>query len=230
MQPGAPLPATAHEIPRATIGRLPRYLRVLSQLAERGITTVSSRELAELCGVNPAQLRRDLSHFGTYGTRGVGYDVAILLNQIGPHVGADERWPVIIVGVGRLGSALAGHMSLWGGGNFELVGAVETDQERIGERIGDIAVTHEDDIAELVARTNATFAILTTPATVAQGGRDRLGAAGIASVLNFAPTVLTVPAGVRVRHVDLAQELQILAFHEQHRDDDHHDDPVGEDA
>lgn len=229
MQPGAPLPATAHEIPRATIGRLPRYLRVLRQLAERGTVTVSSRELAELCGVNPAQLRRDLSHFGTYGTRGVGYDVAILLSQIGPHVGADGRWPVIIVGVGRLGSALAGHMSLWGG-NFELVGVVDTDPDLIGTRIGGVPVSDEADLDQLVSSTNATFGILTTPPAVAQEACDRLVAAGITSILNFAPTVLTVPDGVRVRHVDLAQELLILAFHEQHRDDEHHEEPAGADA
>lgn len=205
------------QIPEATIERLPGYLRVLTDLSERDVDRVSSNELAEAAHVQPALLRRDLSHFGSYGTRGVGYEVATLINEIGALVGTTTTWPVVIVGVGNLGRALARHGGMLHRG-FQVVALVDTDPTRIGTEVGGLLVQADEQLEPLVAETGARIAVLTTPASAAQQAADRLVAQGVTSILNFAPITLHVPDGVTVRTVDLAQELQILAFHEAHRE------------
>lgn len=210
-------PGTAAQIPDATIARLPGYLRVLRQLTESGVETVSSNDLADACHVQPALLRRDLSHFGSYGTRGVGYEVGRLMAEIEAHVGtASTTWPVVIVGVGNLGRALAQHGGMTERG-FRLVGLVDADPATIGTTVAGLVVTPQDDLEEMLQRTGARIAVVATPASAAQQMVDRLVASGIRSILNFAPTALHTPVGVTVRGVDLSQELQILAFHETHR-------------
>ena len=203
-------------VPEATVVRLPVYLRALHALAEAGRTTVSSEELAELAGVGSAKLRKDLSHLGSYGTRGVGYEVQELVFQISRTLGLGQRWAVVLVGVGNLGHALAGYGGFDDRG-FCVVGLFDTDPQRVGERIGDQVVRHLDELDEVVRTAGASIGVITTPAAAAQDVCDRLVAAGITSVLNFAPALLQVPAGVDVRKVDLSNELQILSFHEHRK-------------
>ena len=203
-------------VPEATIGRLPVYHRVLTGLVERGIATVSSDELAAAAGVNSAKLRKDLSLLGTYGTRGVGYDVEHLLAQIGRELGLSQEWPVVIVGVGNLGHALANYGGFASRG-FRLVGLIDSDPNRTGEVVAGVAVRPVSDLAVMAATERVAIGVIATPAAAAQQVCDVLVAAGVRSILNFAPAVLSVPGGVDVRKVDLASELQILAFHEQRK-------------
>ena len=206
-------------IPEATVARLPVYLRALNHLIENGIDTVSSRALAEAAGVNSAQLRKDLSYLGSYGTRGVGYDVRYLLHQIGREVGSTHDWPVIIVGIGNLGTALANYSGFYSRG-FRVVGLVDPNQELVGKQIHGLAISDLTELEEVVSRTGAAIGVIATPADAAQAVTDRLVYLGVTSILNFAPTVLVVPEGVNVRKVDLGQELQILAYHEQRKNED----------
>lgn len=203
-------------IPEATVGRLPVYLRVLVDLAEAGTGTVSSDELAEMAGVNSAKVRKDLSHLGTYGTRGVGYDVAYLIHQIRRELGLTQHWAIVIVGVGNLGQALANYAGFAERG-FRVAALVDSDPARVGEAVGGLVIRHDDDLPELVAELDIAIGVIATPASAAQDVADRLVDAGVRSVLNFAPAVITVPPGVSVRKVDLAVELQILAFYEQRK-------------
>jgi redox-sensing transcriptional repressor len=203
-------------VPEATVARLPLYHRALSGLADRGVATVSSEELAAAAGVNSAKLRKDLSQLGSYGTRGVGYDVADLLVHIGRELGLTQDWAVVIVGVGNLGLALANYGGFDSRG-FRVVGLVDADPERCGESVAGLVIRPLADLEELVAEQDVNIAVIATPAGAAQDVCSRLVAAGVTSILNFAPTVLAVDEGVDVRKVDLATELQILAFHEQRK-------------
>ena len=207
-------PSPVKGIPDATIARLPVYLRALNQLAEARISTVRSEALAEAAGVNPAQLRKDLSYLGSYGRRGVGYDVGYLRLQIGRQVGSAHDWPVIIVGLGNLGTALANYSGFYSRG-FQVVGLIDPAPELVGKRIHGLGIRDLSELEEVVASTGAAIAVIATPADAAQAVADRLVGLGVTSILNFAPTVLVVPDRVNVRKVDLGQELQILAYHEQ---------------
>src|ERR671920_889415 len=198
----------------------PVYLRVLHQLAGNGQDTVSSGALAEAAGVSPSQLRKDLSYLGSYGTRGVGYDVAHLSFQLGREVGSAQEWPVVIVGIGNLGTALANYSGFYSRG-LRVVGLVDPNPELVGKQIHGLAISDLADLEEVVRRTSAAIGVMATPAEAAQAVTDRLVYLGVTSILNFAPTVLAVPEGVNVRKVDLGQELQILAFHEQRKNEDH---------
>lgn len=203
-------------IPDASIARLPVYHRCLLQLQAEGRATVSSEQLADLAGVNAAKVRKDLSYFGSYGTRGVGYEVEQLLVEVRRELGLTHDWPCVIVGAGNLGSALAKFAGFSGRG-FSVVAVVDTDPAKIGQALGAVTVSHDDDLDELVRRHGVVIGIITTPPSAAQDAADRLVRAGVRSILNFAPTVLDVPAEVLVRDVDVAVELQILAFHEERR-------------
>ena len=207
---------TRRGIPEATVARLPVYLRALGALAERDIVTVSSEELATAAGVNSAKLRKDLSHLGSYGVRGVGYDVDYLVYQISRELGLTQDWPVAIVGIGNLGHALAGYAGFATRG-FEVVALFDTDPKIVGETVAGLPVRPLDDLEEVSARRPISIGVVATPAGPAQQVCDRLVAAGVRSVLNFAPCVLNVPDDVDVRKVDLSTELQILAFHEQRK-------------
>src|SRR6266513_1254666 len=136
-------------IPEATVGRLPVYLRVLVEMAETGTITVSSETLAEAAGVNSAKVRKDLSHLGSYGTRGVGYDVAYLIHQVRRELGLTQDWPVLIAGVGNLGHALANYRGFSERG-FRVVALVDADRSKVGEIVGGVAVRHVDDLAAIV--------------------------------------------------------------------------------
>ena len=205
-----------HGIPEATVARLPIYLRALYALADRGIATVSSEELATAAGVNSAKLRKDLSHLGSYGTRGVGYDVDYLVYQVSRELGLTQDWPVVIVGAGNLGRALANYGGFASRG-FRIAALLDCDPAVVGTTIARHQVRSAADIEDVVATHAVSIGVIATPAAAAQDVCDRLLAAGVTSILNFAPVVLNVPSGVDVRKVDLSIELQILAFHAQRR-------------
>lgn len=209
-------PDVAREIPEATVARLPVYLRALTTLAEEGTGTCSSEELAVAAGVNSAKLRKDLSHLGSYGTRGVGYDVEYLRYQIAREIGVTQDWPVVIVGIGNLGHALANYSGFRSRG-FRVVALLDADPTRHEETVAGIDVRPFDELETIVVRNAVSIGVIATPALAAQGVADRMVAAGITSILNFAPGVISVPDGVGVRKVDLSIELQILAYHEQRK-------------
>lgn len=206
----------ASDVPAATVGRLPLYHRALESLLDQGIHTVSSQRLAELSGVTSAQLRKDLSFLGSFGTRGVGYQVAYLHARIAEWIGAGSDLDVVIVGIGNLGHALASYRGLAERG-FRVIALIDIDPSRVGHSVGvgdgTLRIRPLADLSE-VART-AQIGVIATPDAAAQSVCDRLVEAGIRNILTFAPGVLTVPEGVEVRRVDVGLELQILAFRER---------------
>ncbi|MGC4803913.1 redox-sensing transcriptional repressor Rex [Micromonospora sp. DT233] len=204
------------DLPEATVARLPEYLRALHTLAEAGHETVSSEALSAAAGVNSAKLRKDLSHLGSYGTRGVGYDVALLVEQIEIVLGLTHRRAVALVGVGNLGHALAGYAGFASRG-FWIAALLDADPSRVGEEIHGLVVRHIDELPRIVAEQPIAIGVIATPASAAQAVVDQLVSVGVTSILNFAPCVLSVPEGVDVRKVDLAIELQILSFHEHRK-------------
>jgi redox-sensing transcriptional repressor len=201
-------------IPEATVARLPLYYRALLEVADKDVGTVSSERLAELAGVNAAKVRKDLSYLGSYGTRGVGYEVEYLLHEISRELGLTEDWPVVIVGVGNLGAALANYRG-FGARGFRVTALVDADADKIGRRIGDLVVEDIDGLADLVEQRGIAIGIIATPAAAAQEVADQLVDAGVRSILNFAPAVITVPSHCSLRKVDLATELQILSFYQR---------------
>jgi redox-sensing transcriptional repressor len=204
------------QIPEATVARLPVYLRALQEVADAELTTISSERLAEMAGVNAAKVRKDLSYFGSYGTRGVGYDVEYLLFHIRRELGLTHDWPCVIVGMGNLGHALANYAGFRERG-FVVAALVDTADEKIGTQVNGVTVSHLDDLPGVVRDKGVTIGVIATPAPAAQEVASRMVAAGITSILNFAPTVIAVPEEVSVRKVDLAVELQILSFYNERR-------------
>ncbi|MFM9136202.1 MAG: redox-sensing transcriptional repressor Rex, partial [bacterium] len=206
----------AGDVPEATVSRLPIYHRALQTLRDQGTQTVSSQRLAELSGVTSAQLRKDLSYLGSFGTRGVGYQVAYLHSRIADWLGAGNDREVVIVGIGNLGHALASYRGLAERG-FRVVALIDIDPSRVGRPVdvGDstLRIRPLGDLAEVARR--AQIAVIATPDAAAQSVCDRLVEAGIRNILTFAPGVLNVPEGVEVRRVDVGLELQILAFRER---------------
>lgn len=207
-------------IPEATVARLPVYLRCLIELADDRIPTISSERLAELAGVNAAKVRKDLSYLGSYGTRGVGYDVEFLLFQMSRELGLTQDWPVVIAGVGNLGQALANYAGFTDRG-FPVGALVDVDASKVGTSIAGVTVHHLDELPDLVESKGITIGVVATPASVAQSVAERMVDAGIGSILNFSPSVLTLPPEVSVRKVDLAVELQILSFYRRRSDGPH---------
>ena len=203
-------------VPEATVERLPVYLRCLSSLGDDGVERVSSDQIAELAGVNAAKVRKDLSFLGSYGTRGVGYEVSYLVYQIQQELGLNHEWPVVVVGAGNLGQALSAHQG-FGQKGFPVAGIVDVDASKIGAVIGGVRVRHIDELSQIVAAKNVAIGVIAVPADAAQDAADRLVRSGVTSILSFAPVVLSVPSGISVRPVDLALELQVLSYHEQRR-------------
>lgn len=212
--------AAPREIPDATVARLPIYLRALSTLTESGQETVSSSDLAKVAGVNSAKLRKDLSYLGSYGTRGVGYEVGYLFRQISTAIGLSQDWRVVIIGMGNLGKALSAYAGFATRG-FRVVGLFDADPMVIGEEFNQLIVQDISKLERVIEQTGASIAVLTVPSHAAQGICDRVVTSGIGSILNFAPCVLNVPDSVQLRKVDLATELQILAFHANRTEEGH---------
>src|SRR5947208_16811748 len=167
------MPVRERPIPEATVGRLPVCLRALVEMAEQGSGTVSSEELAEAAGVNSAKVRKDLSHLGTYGTRGVGYDVAYLIHQIRRELGLTQHWPVLIAGVGNLGHALANYRG-FGERGFRVVALVDADRRKVGEHVDGLAVRHVDELPAIVRDEDVAIGVICTTAPVAQEVAERM--------------------------------------------------------
>ena len=182
----------------------------------RGSREHRSDGLAELAGVNAAKVRKDLCYLGSYGTRGVGYEVAYLVYQIRRELGLTHDWPVVIVGAGNLGQALAGYGG-FGERGFPVAGIVDVDPAKVGRVLGGVRVRHIDELAQIVQAKRVSIGVVATPPAAAQDAAERLVRAGVTSILNFAPVVLAVPRSIEVRKVDLAVELQILSYYEQRR-------------
>jgi redox-sensing transcriptional repressor len=198
-------------IPRATVNRLPLYLQVLEDLGPSQ-STISSEQLARAAGVNSANVRKDLSYLGSYGTRGVGYDAGHLQFQIARRLGRTGATAVAIIGAGNLGQALAGFPGFEESG-FVVAGVFDSDPNKIGSEVNGLAVEAVADLDEAVKDREVAIGIITTPASSAQDVADRLSAAGVRSILNFAAAMLDVGPGVEVRRVDLSTELQILSYY-----------------
>jgi len=201
-------------IPRKTVYRLSIYLRCLARLRENGIDTVSSEVLAKAAGVKSTQLRKDLACFGTFGTRGLGYDVAELSQQIANELGTSRLQPVILVGVGNLGLALLSYRGFEKEG-FEIVAAFDAEPGRRRDKKTKQVILGMDVLEKFIARTGVKMAILTVPAAVAQEVANTLVDVGITGILNFAPIVLLVPEEVMVNNVNLAIELENLSYFTQ---------------
>ena len=198
-------------IPKVTVQRLPVYLRCLEDLPA-GQASVSSDELAAMAGVNAAKVRKDLSYLGSYGVRGVGYDVARLVLQIGLELGLERDWAVVIIGVGNLGRALANYEG-FGERRFRVVGLFDIDPGKVGQAVDGLVVEPMSRLAAAVVERGARIGIVTTPASAAQHVADQLTAAGVRSILNFAPIVIKPQDGIDIRRVDLSTELQVLSFY-----------------
>lgn len=202
------------QLPPATVARLTLYLRTLNALVADGVERVSSELLAESAGVGSANVRKDLSHLGSYGTRGVGYEVAHLSRKIAQALGLTHDWRVAIIGAGNLGRALARYAGFESRG-FDVVALLDADPMVIGTEIGWLRVSDVENLEAVLEKTRANMVVLALPAAVAQAICDRVVGAGIGSILSFAPVVLAVPDSVNLRKVDMATELQILAYHAQ---------------
>lgn len=196
------------------MGRLPTYLRAVMELAATDEATVSSDRLAELVGVNAATVRRDLGSLDITGTRGVGYDVKYLVFEISVELGLNQEWPVVVVGAGNLGRALANYTGLTERG-FPIRCLADVDESKVGTTVSGIPVCHLDELPQLVPDQGIAVGVIATPVDGAQEAADRLVEAGIASILNFTAHPIVVPEHVVVRRVDLATELQILSFYQQ---------------
>jgi redox-sensing transcriptional repressor len=193
-------------IPEGVIERLPLYLGVLIQLRQDGQSTVSSAHLGELTDVNPAQIRRDLTHFGSFGKRGVGYDIVTLVDRVQRILGADHVHRLALVGAGNLGSAIANYNGLRQHG-FHVTAIFDRDPHKVGTRIGDIIVQHIDDLARTVEDQNIKIGIVAVPPEAAQEAADRLTAAGVRIMLNYTPVIVRVPPTVTLHNTDPVHEL-----------------------
>jgi redox-sensing transcriptional repressor len=198
-------------VPTATVPRLALYLRKLRELQAHGVERISSKDLAATIDLNAAQIRKDFSYFGEFGTRGVGYEVSRLIAEITRSLGLDHAWSVIIVGAGLLGTALARYRGFSEQG-FRLVGVFDSSPTVIGASFGGGRVRAVEDLEAFCAQEHVDIALVTVPAAEAQATVDRLAAAGVHAVLNFAPVKVAAPAGVTVRPVDLSSELMFLSY------------------
>ena len=198
-------------IPRKTIYRLSIYSRCLTRLRENGIGTVSSEALAKAAGVKPTQLRKDLAYFGTFGTRGLGYDVTELFGKISEELGTSSLQPVILVGVGHLGLALISYRGFEKEG-FEIIAGFDAEPDRKRDKKTSLPILPMKEMAGFIAEHNVKMAILSVPAAVAQVVANTLIDCGVMGILNFAPIVLAVPEDVMVNNVNLAIELENLSY------------------
>lgn len=200
------------KIPDATIGRLSMYSRYLSEADEKGITTVSSQDIAQATGVTPAQVRKDLAYFGEFGTRGVGYNSRELYTYIMKILGLDKRWSIAIVGAGNLGRALSQYKGFQQRG-FDIVCIFDNDPKKIGKKLANINIYPLDQLEEKVKELKIDLGIIAVPASAAQEVADMLVGAGIRGIINFAPINVTVKENIILRKVDLAAQLEYLTYY-----------------
>jgi len=198
-------------IPEICATRLSSYLRVLKTLGERKLETISSEALADRINSNPAQVRRDLAYFGQFGRPGIGYNVEKLKGAITKILGLDKRWPCVLVGAGNLGSALYAYRNFYKEG-FEIKAIFDNDPNKIGKAWGCRKIEDAKDLSTIVKQRKIEIGIITVPAEASQEVADKLIAAGVKAILNFAPRKLTVPQSAKLRNVDLSVELENLAY------------------
>jgi len=200
-----------YKIPEATVVRLSIYSRQLHYLKDAGVETVSSEEIANSVGVSSAQVRKDLAYFGEFGTRGVGYRVEELLGYLTKILGLDQKWNLVIIGAGKLGSALALYQGFRERG-FAIRAILDSDENKVGEKLADITIEPIDVLETRIKEHGINIGIITVPAVNAQDVTDRLVDAGVSAILNFSPRVLKVPADIILRNVDLSVNLKVLSF------------------
>ncbi|GIW08100.1 MAG: redox-sensing transcriptional repressor Rex [Dehalococcoidia bacterium] len=205
----------SERIPEVVVRRLPIYARALGQLEARGVAVISSLDLGRLLGVTPAQIRKDLSYFGEFGKQGTGYDVAHLKREIRRILGLDREWRMAIVGVGRLGRAIASYPGFASEG-FRVVALFDNDPAKIGTTIGDLVVRSMDELAKVAADERIDIGIVAVPADQGQEVVDKLVAVGVTGLLNYAPITISVPPHVRVRDVDPVVALQSMTYYLKH--------------
>jgi len=202
----------ADKIPDIIIGRLPIYLRALQRMADNGIKTTSSQELGEHVGISAAQIRKDISQFGEFGKQGTGYSIPYLLDKLREILKVDRIWDVALIGAGDMGRALANYQGFNNRG-FRIAAIFDNDKEKVGKKLGDFTVQDMDVIAEAIKSQNIKVAMLTIPASAAQGVADKLIQAGVKAILNYAPISLNVPEDVKVQYIDPATHLQKMTFY-----------------
>lgn len=211
----APQPRIAEGV----IERLPLYLGVLMQLRRNGEATVSSARLGEITGVNPAQIRRDLTRFGSFGKRGVGYEVPVLLDEIQRILGADHVHRIALVGAGNLGSAIAHYDGLRHHG-FLVSALFDADPRKVGTRVGDLLVSHVNEIRNVVADQDISIGIIAVPSAAAQDAADRLVAAGVRIIVNYTSVIVDVPDNVTLHNTDPVRELLYTLYFLSKSEDD----------
>lgn len=205
------MPPFPRKVSDSTVRRCSLYLRTLEAMEEEGATTVSSRVLAQRVGTTAAQVRKDLSLFGTFGTRGLGYEVRSLRERLREILGLAQEWPIALIGAGRIGSALFEYPNLRRRG-FEIVTILDRDPRKIGRSWDGVRIRSIDEVGEVIERLRIKVALVAVPASEAQGIVDRLVGCGIRGILNLAPARLRVPDGVTVNEVDLALELEVISY------------------
>jgi redox-sensing transcriptional repressor len=199
------------KVSESTVGRLSLYLRLLTELAREGVATLSSEELARRCGTTAAQVRKDLSFFGTFGKRGLGYSVPELVSALRSILGLERRWRVALVGMGRIGAALMGYEDFRRQGFF-IEAAFDADPEKVGQERHGVAVRPSSDLEGVLVEESIDIVIVAVPGEAAQEVVNRVVAAGVKAILNFAPVKLDVPAGVALKSVNMAMELEALSY------------------
>ena len=206
------VPARSRKVPEGAVSRLCDYLRVLTMLSRQEQQTASSEEIGAWAGVKASQVRKDLSYFGEFGRRGLGYGVEQLRLHIRDILGVHRLRPTVVIGVGNLGSALARYPGFESHG-FQIVALFDSNPRRIGHPVSGLVVQAIDDLPTVAHELGAEIALLTVPEDAAQGVAELVVAAGIRAIVNFAPVLLSLPPGVNLRNVDLARELETLCFY-----------------
>jgi redox-sensing transcriptional repressor len=199
------------KVSESTVGRLSIYLRLLNELSQEGVQTLSSEELAGRCGTTAAQVRKDLSFFGTFGKRGMGYDVPALISALRSILGLERRWRVALIGAGRIGVALLGYQDFRRQG-FYITAVFDSDDAKVGQRWNGLVIRPDGDLEEVLHSEEIDIAIVAVPSESAQAIVDRIVNAGVHAILNFAPTKLRVPPGVALKSVNMAVELESLSY------------------
>jgi len=200
-----------HKVSRASVGRFSLYLRHLERLQREGLQTISSGQLGDALGITDAQVRKDLAYLGSLGQPGIGYQARELVDALRAYLGIDRQWATVVVGIGNLARALLRYRGFERQG-FRFAALFDTDPAKIGERVDGLEIRGLDAMARIIKETGAELGVIAVPADAAQEVANALVAAGIRGVLNFAPTVLRLPSTVRLVAVDLAVQLEQLAF------------------
>jgi len=202
----------AEKIPDIIIGRLPIYLRALQRMSERGMKTTSSQELGDYVGISAAQIRKDISQFGEFGKQGTGYSIPFLIDKLREILKVNQMWDVVVVGIGDMGHALARYGGFAERG-FRVAMIFDVDPAKIGQKVGPFTIEDAANIVDRVRNAQVKLAMVTVPAAAAQLVADKLVQAGVKAILNYAPTVLNVPAGVHVQHIDPSSHLQRMTYY-----------------